>query len=46
MTRRDVSRVMVNTASDNRSALALYESMGFEIQADPLQILQRDLPPE
>ena len=45
MSRRDVNRVMVNTASDNRTALALYESMGFEIQADQLQILQRKLPP-
>ena len=45
MARRDVARVMVNTASNNQAALALYESMGFELQPDPLQILQRDLPP-
>lgn len=45
MCRRDVSRVMVNTASDNQAALTLYESMGFERQADQLQILQRELPP-
>jgi len=45
MSRRGVSRVMVNTASDNRAALALYESMGFEIQPGELQILERELPP-
>jgi ribosomal protein S18 acetylase RimI-like enzyme len=36
---------MVNTASDNQAALALYESVGFVIQPDRLQILQRELPP-
>lgn len=45
MTRRDVTRVMVNTASDNRAALTLYESMGFVIQPDRLQILERELGP-
>ena len=45
MSRRAVSRVMVNTASDNRPALALYESMGFEIQPGELRILERELPP-
>jgi ribosomal protein S18 acetylase RimI-like enzyme len=43
MHRRDVSRVMVNTASDNRPALALYESIGFERQPGALLILERAL---
>jgi ribosomal protein S18 acetylase RimI-like enzyme len=43
MQRRDVSRVMVNTAADNRPALALYESIGFERQPGALSILERAL---
>jgi ribosomal protein S18 acetylase RimI-like enzyme len=43
MQRRDVSRVMVNTAADNRPALALYESIGFERQPGALLILERVL---
>jgi peptide alpha-N-acetyltransferase len=43
MHRRDVSRVMVNTAADNRPALALYESIGFERQPGALLILERAL---
>jgi GNAT superfamily N-acetyltransferase len=43
MQRRNVSRVMVNTADDNRPALALYESIGFERQPGALLILERAL---
>jgi GNAT superfamily N-acetyltransferase len=43
MQRRDVSRVMVNTAADNRPALALYGSIGFERQPGALLILERVL---
>jgi ribosomal protein S18 acetylase RimI-like enzyme len=43
MQRRDVSQVMVNTAADNRSALALYESIGFEPRPGALLILERVL---
>jgi len=43
MQRRDVSQVMVNTATDNRPALSLYESIGFEQQPDALSILERAL---
>lgn len=43
MQRRDVSRVMVNTAADNQPALALYESIGFERQPGALLILERVL---
>jgi ribosomal-protein-alanine N-acetyltransferase len=43
MHRRSVSRVMVNTAADNRPALALYESIGFERQPGALLILERVL---
>ena len=43
MMRRNVGQVMVNTASDNRAALALYESFGFWPQPGPLQILERTL---
>jgi ribosomal protein S18 acetylase RimI-like enzyme len=45
MERRGVTRAMVNTASDNQAALALYESGGVVIQPDRLEILQRELPP-
>jgi ribosomal protein S18 acetylase RimI-like enzyme len=34
---------MVNTAADNRPALALYESFGFERQPGALLILERAL---
>ena len=43
MHRRDVSRAMVNTATDNQPALALYESIGFEQQPGALLILERVL---
>ncbi|MGE5211417.1 MAG: GNAT family N-acetyltransferase [Acidobacteriota bacterium] len=43
MQRRHVTRVMVNTAEDNRAALALYESFGFARQPGSLQILERTL---
>ena len=43
MSRRDVSEVMVNTAADNRAALALYESFGFEREPGALLILERAL---
>ncbi len=43
MRRRNISRAMVNTASDNDRALALYESFGFERQPGSLVILERAL---
>ena len=43
MSRRDVSQVMVNTATDNHAALALYESVGFEPHPGELLILERAL---
>ena len=43
MQRRDVDHVMVNTAADNRPALSLYESIGFEQQLGSLLILERSL---
>jgi ribosomal-protein-alanine N-acetyltransferase len=43
MMRRHVGQVMVNTASDNRAALALYESFGFRTQPGSLKILERAL---
>ncbi len=43
MQRRDVVEVMVNTAADNRPALSLYESIGFEQQLGSLLILERPL---
>jgi ribosomal protein S18 acetylase RimI-like enzyme len=43
MHRRDVERAMVNTAADNRQALALYASVGFESQPGSLLILERPL---
>jgi ribosomal protein S18 acetylase RimI-like enzyme len=43
MRRRDVTRVLVNTASDNEAALTLYRSAGFEDQPGALVILERAL---
>lgn len=43
MRRRDVKQAMVNTAFDNRAALALYESVGFDQQPDSLLILEQAL---
>jgi ribosomal protein S18 acetylase RimI-like enzyme len=43
MGRRGVERVMVNTASDNHRALALYESSGFERVPGSLLILEREV---
>jgi ribosomal protein S18 acetylase RimI-like enzyme len=43
MRRREVSRAMVNTASDNHSALSLYDAVGFVRQPDSLLILERTL---
>ena len=41
MKRRDISQALVNTGTDNRSALALYEGFGFEQQSGSLVILER-----
>ena len=43
MRRRDITRALVNTAADNRSALSLYEAFGFERQPGSLVILERAL---
>jgi ribosomal-protein-alanine N-acetyltransferase len=43
MRRRDVSDALVNTAADNRPAISLYESVGFEQQPGSLLILERAL---
>ena len=43
MRRRDITRALVNTGTDNRSALALYEEFGFERQSGSLVILERAL---
>jgi len=43
MRRRHVHQAMVNTAADNRPALALYESTGFAREAGSLLILERGL---
>jgi GNAT superfamily N-acetyltransferase len=43
MMRRDACEAMVNTASDNHAALALYASFGFERQPGELLILERVL---
>ncbi len=43
MSRRDVADVMVNTAADNHTARALYESSGFRRQSGELLILERAL---
>ena len=43
MRRRDVEHAMVNTAFDNRPALALYESVGFGPRPDSLLILEQAL---
>jgi len=43
MQRRNVERVMVNTATDNHGALRLYRSASFVEQPGELQILERTL---
>ena len=43
MLRRKVSRVMVNTAADNRRAISLYQSIGFETRPETLVILELDI---
>lgn len=43
MRRREVTRVLVNTASDNHAALRLYRSAGFVEQPGELVILERGL---
>jgi len=43
MKRRDITRALVNTGTDNRSALGLYEQFGFERQSGSLVILERAL---
>lgn len=45
MTRRNVERVLVNTAVDNTAALALYRSLGFVERPERLTILERSLRP-
>ena len=43
MRRRNVERVLVNTATDNVAALALYRSLGFIERPERLTILERSL---
>ncbi len=43
MRRRNVERVLVNTATDNIAALALYRSLGFTERPERLTILERSL---
>ena len=43
MRRRDITRALVNTGTENGSALALYEGFGFERQPGSLVILERAL---
>jgi len=43
MRRRNVERVLVNTATDNIAALALYRSLGFIERPERLTILERSL---
>ncbi len=43
MRRRRVETVLVNTATDNHGALALYRSLGFVERPDRLTILERSL---
>jgi ribosomal protein S18 acetylase RimI-like enzyme len=45
MRRRDVRRVLVNTATDNHAALALYRANGFQDQTEDLLILEHALEP-
>lgn len=45
MARRRVDHVLVNTATDNHAALALYESCGFRPRPDGLTILERPIGP-
>jgi len=40
MLRRNVGRVMVNTATDNHDAISLYRSIGFETRPETLVILE------
>jgi ribosomal-protein-alanine N-acetyltransferase len=43
MRRRNIERVLVNTATDNVAALDLYRSFGFEERAEHLTIFERTL---
>lgn len=43
MQRRRVAKVMVNTAIDNKAALRLYESIGFEVQSETLAVLEHTI---
>ena len=43
MRRRNVEQVLVNTATDNTAALALYRSLGFVERPERLKILERSL---
>ena len=43
MRRRNVEQVLVNTATDNTAALALYRSLGFVERPEHLKILERSL---
>ncbi len=42
--RRGARTMLVNTQEQNRPAVALYERLGFQLEADGLDVLERDLP--
>lgn len=44
--RRGARTMLVNTQEQNRPAVALYERLGFLLEADGLDVLERDLPDE
>ena len=43
-TRRGARTMLVNTQEQNHPAVALYERLGFLLEPDGLDVLERDLP--